>query len=220
MEENQGTLKNKGENPILRSIVTFLKVIVIALLINILIKGFFIRTYTVDSSSMFPTLNVNDKVLTEVITRYFRQPARGEVIVFVYPDSNLTSGVQQIRRTTVDYLGYVASNLMDLQWPKDDEIEYVKRVIGLPGDTIDISNNKLYVNGDEVDEPYLSPNMFTNTTGSSLEFPFTVPEHQYFVMGDNRENSFDSRYWGTVPEENIIGRSVVVFYPFQNFKSL
>lgn len=212
MEDNQNTF--------LRSVITFLKVIVIALMINLLIKGFLIRTYTVDSSSMQETLKVNDKVITEVISGYFSKPAQGDVIVFVYPETNIVTSEQKIRKNSVQYVSSLLKSFSAFQWPTDTEVEYVKRVIGLPGDIVDIRDNKVYVNDLEVEEGYIANNVFTNTSGSILEFPFEVPNRQYFVMGDNRENSFDSRYWGTVPEENIIGRAILVFYPFRNAKAL
>lgn len=215
MADNQG---RKGS--FLGTVITFLKVVVIALLINILIKSFLIRTYTVDSSSMQQTLMVNDKVITEVVTGYFSKPSRGDIIVFVYPETNPATHEQKIRKTTVDYAKYIVKSLLKFQLPADDEVEYVKRVIALPGDVVDIRSNTVTVNGKAVDEAYLGNGVITTTSGSELTFPYKVPDKQYFVMGDNRENSFDSRYWGPVPEENIIGRSILVFFPFSHFKVL
>ena len=203
-----------------KSVISIFKIIIIALMINIIIKAFLVRTYTVDSSSMETTLMVNDKVITEVVTKFFTKPKRGDVIVFVYPETDIATSKQTLRRNPVDYAQYVFKYLLKGQLPKDDEIEYVKRVIGLPGDTINIKNNTVYVNDQAIDEPYLDENVFTNKTGAVLSFPFTVPEGQYFVMGDNRENSSDSRQWGTVPEENIIGRSIFIYYPFSHMERL
>ena len=217
MDNNSG---GGSKRTFLHSLITFMKVVVIALLLNIIIKGFLIRTYTVDSSSMQQTLLVNDKVITEVVTGFFSTPERGDIIVFVYPETDLATSEQKIRRNTIEYARYLLSSLLQFKLPADDEVEYVKRVIGLPGDVVDIRTNTVYVNSEAIDEPYLESDVITNVSGSELSFPFKVPEGQYFVMGDNRENSFDSRYWGTVPEENIIGRSVVIFYPFSSFKVL
>lgn len=217
MSNNIGTDKKYS---FINSLKSIFKIIIIALMINIIIKAFLVRTYTVDSSSMETTLMVNDKVITEVVTKYFSKPERGDVIVFVYPETDIATSKQTLRRNLPEYLSYVAGYLLKGQYPVDDEIEYVKRVIGLPGDIINIKNNTVYINDKALEEPYLESDVFTNITGSSLEFPFQVPESQYFVMGDNRENSSDSRQWGTVPVENIIGKAIVIYYPFSNAGAL
>lgn len=216
MESNE----NNVNKPIRKTIISLLKVILIALIINILIKSFLIRTYTVESGSMENTLMVQDKVITEVVSRYFSQPSRGDIIVFVYPNTNMNTGEQQVRLNTFQYSQYVLSNLLKFQLPADNEVEYVKRVIGLPGDVIDIKNGKVYVNGETISEPYLTSQNITTITSSNISFPYTVPSNQYFVLGDNRTNSNDSRQWGTVPEENIIGRAIFVFFPFSDMKRL
>jgi signal peptidase I len=200
----------------LKSVISIIKIVIIALMINIIIKAFLVRTYTVDSSSMETTLMVNDKVITEVVTKFFTEPKRGDVIVFVYPETDIANSKQTLRRSPVDYMQYALQFLIKGQLPVDDEIEYVKRIIGLPGDTVDIKNNTVFINEVAIEEQYLDDNVFTNIGGSVLSFPFTVPEGQYFVMGDNRENSADSRQWGTVPKENIIGKSILIYYPFEN----
>ncbi|KAF0091355.1 MAG: signal peptidase I [Fusobacteria bacterium] len=217
MSSNDST--NKKEY-YFKSVISIIKIIIIALMINIIIKAFLVRTYTVDSSSMETTLMVNDKVITEVVTKYFTEPKRGDIIVFVYPETDIANSKQTLRRNPIDYMQYVFQLLIKGQLPVDDEIEYVKRVIGLPGDTINIKNNTVYVNDLAIEEPYLDDNVFTNISSSVLSFPFKVPQGQYFVMGDNRENSADSRQWGTVPEENIIGKSILIYYPFANMDRL
>ena len=110
------------------------------------------------------------------------------------------------------------------RYPKDPSIDYVKRVIGLPGDTIRIRNKRVSVNGQELDEPYvihLDAQMFPASHAlpepyrSRDQFgPFTVPPDQYFAMGDNRDSSSDSRYWGTVPRGHIKGRAFMVYWSF------
>lgn len=217
MSSNDST--NKKEY-YFKSVISIIKIIIIALMINIIIKAFLVRTYTVDSSSMETTLMVNDKVITEVVTKYFTEPKRGDIIVFVYPETDIANSKQTLRRNPIDYMQYVFQFLIKGQLPVDDEIEYVKRVIGLPGDTVNIKNNIVYVNDLAIEETYLDDDVFTNISSSVLSFPFKVPQGQYFVMGDNRENSADSRQWGTVPEENIIGKSILIYYPFANMDRL
>lgn len=213
-------MENTGNKSITKSIISLLKIVVIALLINIIIKCFLIRTYTVESGSMEKTLMVQDKVITEVISKYFSDPKRGDIIVFVYPDTNLNTGEQQIRMNTFDYTKHVFSSLIKFEAPVDTEVEYVKRIIGIPGDIINIKNGSVYVNGEVLNEVYLENQNITSIMNSKITFPYTVPENQYFVMGDNRQNSNDSRQWGTVPKENIIGTARVVYFPFSEMRML
>jgi signal peptidase I len=97
--------------------------------------------------------------------------------------------------------------------PDPDSIPYIKRIVGLPGDQVHIADGKVYINGDLIDEPYLK--VSTDRGGD-----WTVPDRQLFVMGDNRNNSRDSRSWGFVPFENIIGRAELIYLPPQHWAFL
>jgi len=102
--------------------------------------------------------------------------------------------------------------------PLNEDSDYIKRIIGLPGDMVKIANGKAYVNGNEVQEPYLPDS--TRTFGGKFwkeGQTISVPENQYFVLGDNREHSSDSREWGPVPKENIIGKAWLRYWPPQQF---
>ncbi|OGG24583.1 signal peptidase I [Candidatus Gottesmanbacteria bacterium RIFCSPLOWO2_01_FULL_43_11b] len=102
--------------------------------------------------------------------------------------------------------------------PGNPEIDYIKRIIGLPGDTVMLRNDTMYVNDSEVEEPYLSPDI-TIFGGSYLteDQEIVVPEGEYFVMGDNRPHSADSREFGTVPKEDFIGKAFLRYWPFSKF---
>lgn len=212
-DEHEGRKKT-----FLDTLITLLQIIAIALLINVAIKGFLVRPYTVISGSMEPTLMVNDKVFAEVVTGNFTKPEKEDIVVFVFPGTDPNN--QQIRQSTGEYLGTVFSSLVQFKWPDNQEVEYVKRVIGVPGDVVDIRNGKVYVNGNELNESsYLPEDVRTESFGT-INFPYTVPDKSYFVLGDNRENSFDSRYWGSVPEENMIGKPFMLYFPFNHFRFL
>lgn len=100
-------------------------------------------------------------------------------------------------------------DIIVFRYPLDPSRDFIKRVIGLPGDTIEIRNGEVYINGERVEEPYRANNSFGN------HGPVTVGEGQVYVLGDNRGNSHDSRVFGPVPEEFIIGEAVAVFWPLQ-----
>ena len=99
-------------------------------------------------------------------------------------------------------------DIVVFKYPKDPERNFVKRLIGKPGEVIELRDSKLYVDGKQVAQNFLPPGLEYPDYG-----PIKVPEGQYFMLGDNRNNSEDSRYWGTLPEENIIGKAVVIYWP-------
>ena len=156
------------------------------------ILAFGIRTFVAEaryipSGSMEPTLEINDRLIIEKMSYRFRSPERGDVVVFS-PTEKL---LQQ--------------NFKDA---------FIKRVIGLPGEKIQVKGGRVYVNDKPLREKYIEEE-------PQYDYgPVTVPEEQYLVLGDNRNNSYDSHYWGFVPKENLIGRAVVRFWPLDRAGSL
>ena len=122
----------------------------------------------IEGQAMMPTFHSGDRVFMK---RRPSQFARGEIIIFLFPEDTTKS--------------------------------YIKRIVGLPGETLMIEDGKVFINGKQIDEPYLNPEFLSQ---DSLPAPVQIPENHYFVLGDNRRNSSDSRYWGTVPKHLIYGK--------------
>ena len=159
-------------------------VILYALVIAFLVKTFLLRGFYIPSGSMEQTLQVNDRVFINVAGSYFSEPKRGDVIVFKdsqgwIPSTQKTSSPLKDALSFAGILPDTSSNFL------------VKRVIGTPGDVVESDGNgKIKVNGVEITEPYLYP----GNPPSEMPFKVTVPAGKYFVMGDHRSNSADSRY--------------------------
>ena len=183
--------------------------LLVALLLAFLLRTFVVQVFYIPSSSMEPTLNINDRMLVEKITYRFRDPQRGEIVVFEGEASPLPeedAGVGgRLARGLGQFLGVVPTNARDL----------VKRVIGVPGDEILIEDGRVFVNGVGIDEPYV---VFDDRSDFG---PVTVPEGALFFLGDNRPNSSDSRRsLGFVPMDQVIGRSLVTIWPPDSMRSL
>ncbi|XTZ10179.1 MAG: signal peptidase I [cyanobacterium endosymbiont of Rhopalodia yunnanensis] len=176
-QETNNQNQSSQENPWIEGI----KTIATAAILAFGIRAFVAEARYIPSSSMEPTLQVNDRLIIEKVSYHFQEPKRGDVVVF-----NPTKALQE----------------------KDFRDAFIKRVIGLPGETIEVKTGKVYVDGQVIKEKYISedPNYDYG--------PVTVPEKQYLVLGDNRNNSYDSHYWGHVPKEKIIGKAFVRFWPF------
>jgi signal peptidase I len=160
-----------------------LKFVVVAAIIVIPVRLFVAQPFIVSGQSMDPTFVNGQYLIVDELSYHFKEPQRGDVIIFRYP------------RNPSEY--------------------FIKRIIGLPGDTVHILNNSITVisaNGvsQTLQEPYVV------NVGDGPEATYTVPEGQYFVMGDNRPESSDSRMWGLLPRKNIIGRAFVRLLPFQS----
>lgn len=179
--------------------------LLVALVLAFLLRSFVVQVFYIPSSSMEPTLNINDRMVVEKVTYLFRDPARGDVVVFegdddVDGDDDRTAG-ERVVRGVGQFLGVVPTSARD----------FVKRVIGLPGDEVEITGGVVRVNGVTLDEPYV---VFEDPTDYG---PVTVPEGTLFFLGDNRPNSSDSRRGlGFVPFDHVVGRSVVIIWPFEN----
>ncbi len=173
--------------------------ILIALVLAFLIKSFLVQAFYIPSGSMIPTLEIGDRVLVEKLTYRFRDPQRGEIVVFRRPGLEEEGwSLGATARSFLEGLGLVQP---------DEDRDLIKRVIGLPGDTVELVDGVVHVNDIPLDEPYARPE--TRDFG-----PVTVPDGHLFVLGDNRTNSLDSRFsLGFVPEGNVIGRAFVILWP-------
>ncbi len=197
--------------PASRLVRELAETIILALVIFLLVRAV-VQNFQVEGRSMEPSLEsrwyllVNKALYweldlktvhkflpfvhpgTDPMRYIFRGPERGDIIVFRAPD----------------------------QTPGAQERDFIKRVIGLPGDTVEVKNCTVYVNGKPLTEPYIAqaPTYPYPQDGSG---PVTVPKGQYFVLGDNRNNSSDSHSWGMVPKANIIGQAWIIYWPFHHF---
>jgi signal peptidase I len=181
----------------------YAKAIITALVLAMLIRTFIIQAFKIPSGSMIPTLLVGDHILVNKFlygtkipfsdkkVLIFKKPERGDIMVFKYPES-----------------------------PSKD---FIKRVVAVEGDVIESKNKEIYVNGSRVNEPY------TQHTDSSIRpmgieprdnfGPVIVPKNKYFVMGDNRDQSYDSRYWGYVDSTDIRGKALILYWSWDAGKS-
>ncbi len=167
----------------------WIKAIIIALIIAFLIRGFIISPIIVDGPSMQPTLYDRDQMLVNKFTYHFSEPERFDIVVF----------------------------------HATEEKDYIKRVIGLPGEHVEVKNNQLYINDIKTDEYFLNNNKeeieTIDFTLESLPGNYDViPENKVLVLGDNRGNSTDSRMIGLVDINEIVGKTSLVYWPFQRIQ--
>ncbi|MDD5561425.1 MAG: signal peptidase I [Candidatus Omnitrophica bacterium] len=173
--------------------------IVIAFLLAMVIRTFVVQAFKIPTGSMRMTLQEGDLILVNkfiygakvpLINFYlpaFRQPKRGDVVVFVYPE--------------------------------DKSKDFIKRLVGLPGETIEIKGGSIYVDDKPAGEPIFKQTYYYNRGDFAAEGQkITVPEDSYFVLGDNSVSSKDSRYWGFVPKENLLGQAMVIYWPIRRIR--
>ena len=178
----------------------YTKAVVTALLLALFIRAYFIQAFKIPSGSMIPTLLIGDHILVSKFIYgttipfsdkrilVFRKPEKGDIIVFKYPED-----------------------------PKRD---FIKRVIAVEGDVVESKNKVIYVNGKAVDEPY-AQHTDTSLRPGGIEprdnfGPYIVPKEKYFMMGDNRDQSYDSRYWGYVDMKDIRGEALIMYWSWDS----
>lgn len=199
-----------GKNTLLFLGKELAEVILFVLVFLILIKSFIGELRLIPSESMLPGLQINDRLVIERVTRWNRPYQRGDVLVFYPPMSQLKQDPVSLFLRWTGFSGLI--------YKKDDYIDvaYIKRLIGLPGDVVEVRPaDGVYVNGEKLDEPYL--NEISETCTLVKPEPYCgsvkVPAGQYYMMGDNRNQSLDSRYWGFARDERVIGRAVFRIWP-------
>ena len=171
--------------------------IVVAVLLALVIRAFVVQAFTIPSGSMMDTLLVGDYILvnkflygpeipfTDTHLPGFTNPARGDIIVFKYPN--------------------------------DESRDFIKRIVAIGGETVQVRDNRVFVNGAPIEEVYARPGSIPSAPSGHCGYlhacePTKVPEGSYFVMGDNRDNSQDSRYWGFVKREKIRGKAFMIYW--------
>ena len=167
-----------------RSIVEWILVLLVAVLVAIGMRAFVVQTFWIPSGSMEPTLNVNDRVLVDKLSYHLHAVHRGDIVVFTKPPGEV-----------------LGPGINDL----------VKRVIGLPGETISAHGGQVYINGKLLAEPWLPKGVVTGNFS-----PVHIPQGYYFVMGDNRPFSSDSRVFGPISGSLIVGRVVMRIWPLSH----
>ena len=179
--------------------------LIVVVMVVLLIRAFVAQAYNIPSGSMKPTLLVGDFILVNKLVYRFSEPQRGDIVVFKYP--------------------------------VDPRIDFIKRIVGMPGDMVEVKNNQVFINGEPAkltevgmaEEEGLRKLIYEEVLPRGVKHkvqfyedpyfpsrrdfgPVVVPPDHYFVMGDNRDNSEDSRYWGFVPRENIVGKAFVIYF--------
>jgi signal peptidase I len=171
-------------------ILDFIQTIVLALALFVVCYLFLFQPHQVKGSSMDPNFHNEEYLLTDKLSYHFHEPQRGEVVIFKAPPTEACA---------------------------EDQCEYIKRIIGLPGERIKIANGSIFINGLQLNETYLDPQLKTNA-GSYLQEgqTLTIPPEQYFVCGDNRTHSRDSREFGPIKREAIVGKAFFKYWPIND----
>jgi signal peptidase I len=159
--------------------------LLVVALASVLLRTFVIQTFWIPSASMVPTLSVYDRILVQKAFFSWHDVREGNIVVFTHPP------------------------LDDCPGPPGD---LIKRVIALPGQTIYSAGNALYINGHRLAEPYLPASDPLGPPIASAKHPYRVPPGEFYVMGDNRADSCDSRYWGPIQGSTIVGKAILVFW--------
>lgn len=170
-----------------RAVLEWVAILVVAVVAAVVLRTFVIQPYFIPSGSMEPTLKVGDKVLVNKLSYDFHSVHRGDVIVFKKPPNDFTPGIKDL----------------------------IKRVIGLPGETISARGGSVFINGHHLNEPWLPRGTITANFR-----PVHVPRGDYFVMGDNRGNSADSRVIGPISGNLIVGRAFLIVWPIGRINTL
>jgi signal peptidase I len=181
--------KRSGANPFIELIV----ILAVAFGLAYVVQAWVVKPYRIPTGSMEPTLDVGDRVLVNRLVYHFHGPHRGDIIVFHPPGHGNTA----VRGATTEA-----------------SVTYIKRVIGLPGDTVQITRGVVTICKPAGQNCHALDESYTEGAGTAPSYgPFTVPSDDYFVMGDNRGDSLDSRYWGPLPRRNIIGEAFLIYWP-------
>ena len=198
---------------VIKEVLEWTYCIVIAVALALLIRYFIGTPTVVKQSSMYPTLKQNQRLVLNRLYRTFHDtPERGDIITFEAPSQSVATGVKAVydnepQNVFEKFCYYVL---------EVNKMSYIKRVVALPGEHVQIADGKVYINGEELKEDYLQENVVTEAKSIYLT-DFIVPEGYVFAIGDNREYSGDCRAFGCIPFEKIESKVCIRFWPFDLF---
>jgi len=184
----------------LSTIREYAEALLVALILAFFIRSFVVQAFKIPSGSMLDTLQIGDHLLVNKFIYGIRVPFTDYFLV-KFSDPKF-------------------QDVIVFKYPKDPSKDFIKRVIGLPGDIIEIINKEVYRNGQKLVEPYVKhvdPQIIPRRDNVG---PIKVPEGKYFVMGDNRDESYDSRFWGFVDRDQILGKAWIIYWSWQGFSNI
>ena len=188
----------------LGAIVELVVIVGFAVGLALLIQAFVVKPYQIPTGSMKPTLEIGQRVLVQRVSYHFSDPEIGDIVVFHPPE-----GADENERCGVEPLPPGEACPMPVDEP--DETNFIKRVVATPGDTLSIDNGHAIVNGEPIEDDFIA--QCGRGQGCNLPKEITIPPDHYFMMGDNRGSSDDSRFWGPVPSDWIIGKAFATYWP-------
>jgi signal peptidase I len=205
--EEPGEPEERKHRPLWRELPVL---VVIAFGIALLLKSFVVQAFYIPSASMEPTLQVGDRVLVEKLSTRFGEPRRGDVVVF---EKDIVAPLPEEDEDVLEKIGNSFRELFG--FPVGSKQDFIKRVMAVEGDTIEGREGNVFVNGEQVEEPYLPEGVETSEFG-----PTDIPSDMVFVMGDNRSNSDDSRNFGPVPASALVGEAFLLIWPPSDFDTV
>lgn len=192
----------------------YAEAIIIAMLLAFAIRIFVVQAFKIPSGSMIPTLLIGDHILVSKLSYGFQWPSECQFKASFPPVTCYRT------KTLVEFSKPERGEVIVFRYPEDEDKDFIKRIIGLPGDTIAIRDKVVYINGRAVDDhaytQRIDPGLIEGLVNPRDNFgPITVPPKSYFMMGDNRDQSLDSRFWGYVSREKIRGRAFGIYWSWR-----
>jgi signal peptidase I len=198
----------KAKKSLARSLGELVGVVLVAVGLAVVIQAYFVKPYRIPSGSMEPTLSIGQRILVDRIGMHFSSPGIGDIMVF-HPPANYNICADSHQGALK--LGGFSKQACDLAQTREASVTFVKRVVGLPGDHLRILNGHVIRNGKREADSYIIP--CSDDTACNFPHTIIVPKGDYYMMGDNRPDSDDSRFWGPVPRAWLIGKVFFTYWP-------
>jgi len=183
-----------------KTLLEYIEALAVALVLALVIRTFVVQAFKIPSGSMLETLQIGDHLLVNKFLYGVKMPFTGTTLFDVQEPQH--------------------GDIIVFEFPEDPDKDFIKRIIGAPGDVIEIKDKEVYRNGEKLTEPYVRHTDPRITPRRDNFGPVTVPEHKYFCMGDNRDESYDSRFWGFVDRDKIKGKAWVIYWSWNGIPNV